>query len=119
VMFNLSAGLFFPPKLAALHVRTLSAMGLCAPSPSTLLTPHGVSTSNSSRLLPLAPATTGTSPLEHKVVERQVSSLLGAFSHVDSVPVTRPGPGLRRCGYKFHSIEPVLLGRCASVHDPS
>ena len=31
----------------------------------------------------------------------------------------RPGPGLRRCGYKFHSIEPVLLGRCASVHDPS
>jgi hypothetical protein len=22
-------------------------------------------------------------------------------------------------GYKFHSIEPVLLGRCASVHDPS
>ena len=62
MMFNLSAGLFFPPKLAALHVRTLSAMGLCAPSPSTLLTPHGVSTSNSSRQLPLAPATTPRRP---------------------------------------------------------
>jgi hypothetical protein len=28
VMFNLSAGLFFPPKLASLHVRTLSALKL-------------------------------------------------------------------------------------------
>jgi hypothetical protein len=26
-----------------------------------------------------------------------------------------PGPGLRGCGYKIHSIEPVLL--CASDHD--
>jgi hypothetical protein len=36
---------------------------------------------------------------------------------VITVPVTRPGSGLRGCGYKFHSVEPVLLGRCASDHD--
>jgi hypothetical protein len=49
-----------------------------------------------------------------------------AFSPLDSVPVARPGPGLRRCGYKFHSIDLsscMILGRCAtgtcSVYDPS
>lgn len=30
MMFNMSAGLFFPPKLASVHVRTLSALKLYA-----------------------------------------------------------------------------------------
>ena len=38
---------------------------------------------------------------------------------VITVPVTRPGSGLRGCGYKFHSVEPILLGWCASDHDSS
>ena len=39
VMFNLSAGLFFPPKLASLHVRTLSALQLYAAPPDAPLWP--------------------------------------------------------------------------------